>query len=200
MPGTQDLGTALGDADAGRITYEQLLEILQEAIDNGDILLEQNELLTTSILPLLDRGQLTRSGHVDEYEARMSRRLLDRLGNTEPSEAGSGSEGHSDSRKASALETRRLQIAAGLVVLILLSWDWLASLTIAAPLIFAAAILFWLFAPFWLSDSSEGPSEIEKITARLRELRAREAGGEQVDREEWREIGARMKKAGLVDR
>jgi hypothetical protein len=35
---TKHLGIAIADADAGRITRRQLLEIFQDAIENGDIL------------------------------------------------------------------------------------------------------------------------------------------------------------------
>ena len=67
---TKLLRAVISDADAGRITHDRLFEILQEAIDNGDILLESNELYVVgTVLPFIDQGFLKRSEYVDEFEA-----------------------------------------------------------------------------------------------------------------------------------
>lgn len=69
---TKMLEIAVSDSDAGRITQVQLLSIFQEAIDNGDILEEANEFCVVAhVFPLLDRGALRSSKHVDTFEARM---------------------------------------------------------------------------------------------------------------------------------
>lgn len=69
---TKMLEIAVNDCDAGRITPVQLISIFQEAIDNGDILEEENEFCAVvHILPLIDRGALRSSEHVATFEARM---------------------------------------------------------------------------------------------------------------------------------
>jgi hypothetical protein len=70
---TKMLGIAISDCDARRITPEQLLAILQEAVDNGDILEEANEFhVVACVVPLIDRGILRASEHVQVFEARMN--------------------------------------------------------------------------------------------------------------------------------
>lgn len=70
---TKLLGIAIADADAGRITHRQLLEIFQEAIDNGDILEERNEeYVVAAVFPLIDAGVLQPSIHVEALERRMN--------------------------------------------------------------------------------------------------------------------------------
>lgn len=71
---TKNLGIAIADADAGRITKKHLLEIFQDAIDNGDILLQDNEFVGVTIMPLIDKGVLHRSSFVDEFEKRMNQK------------------------------------------------------------------------------------------------------------------------------
>jgi hypothetical protein len=69
---TKMLGIAINDCDAGRITKKQLLEIFQDAIDNGDILEPDNEHDVVSIiLPLVNRGLLRSSPHLKTFEDRM---------------------------------------------------------------------------------------------------------------------------------
>jgi hypothetical protein len=73
---TKMLDVAVADCDAGRITPTQLISILQEAIDNGDILEEQNEFCVVSrILPGIDRGILSSSEHVVAFESRMAAKV-----------------------------------------------------------------------------------------------------------------------------
>ncbi len=89
---TKHIGIAINDADAGRITYQHLLKIFQEAIDNGDILLEENELYVVgTVLPLLDRDVLKRSPYVDDFEARMNATLQGWIRNRQDATAGMGS-------------------------------------------------------------------------------------------------------------
>ena len=69
---TKTLGIAVNDYDAGRITEQHLLSILQSAIDNGDVLLEENKFYTVSVIfPFLDRGILRPSQYTKEFEQRM---------------------------------------------------------------------------------------------------------------------------------
>jgi hypothetical protein len=70
---TRMLGVAVNDYDAGRISRGALLSIFQDAIDNGDIL-EDNNLVyvVTKVLPLVDAGLLRPSHHLDLFEARMA--------------------------------------------------------------------------------------------------------------------------------
>jgi hypothetical protein len=69
---TKMLEIAVNDCDAGRITPVQLISIFQEAIDNGDILEEENEFCVVAhVLPLIDRGALRSSEHVAIFESRM---------------------------------------------------------------------------------------------------------------------------------
>ena len=73
---TKMLEIAVNDCDAGRITPVQLISILQEAIDNGDILEEKNEFcVVVHVLPLIDRGALRSSAHVATFEARMGAKV-----------------------------------------------------------------------------------------------------------------------------
>ena len=73
---TKMLEIAVNDCDAGRITPVQLVSIFQEAIDNGDILKEENEFCVgVHILPLIDRGALRSSPHVATFEARMAAKV-----------------------------------------------------------------------------------------------------------------------------
>ena len=73
---TKMLEVAVNDCDNGRITAAQLMSVCQEAIDNGDILEEQNELhVVLVILPAIDRGILRTSEHVTKFEARMAAKV-----------------------------------------------------------------------------------------------------------------------------
>ncbi len=77
---TKLLGIAISDADAGRITRGQLLDIFQDAIDNGDILEDDNELyVVTAVVPLIDAGVLRPSDHVTTFERRMDTAVASRL-------------------------------------------------------------------------------------------------------------------------
>jgi hypothetical protein len=70
---TKLLGIAINDYEAGHVTPEHLLEIFQEAIDNGDILLPDNKLyVVAAVTPLLDRGILKPSQHTKKFEERMN--------------------------------------------------------------------------------------------------------------------------------
>jgi len=88
---TKMLGIAISDCDAGRISKKQLLEIFQDAIDNGDILEPDNELdVVAVVFPLVDDGVLQPSEHLKTFEDRMNRKVLERArasghGNTSPS-------------------------------------------------------------------------------------------------------------------
>lgn len=65
---TKMLGVAINDRDAGRITTEQMLSIFQEAIDNGDILEDDNDFyVTVAVIPLVDAGALRSSEHVTTF-------------------------------------------------------------------------------------------------------------------------------------
>lgn len=76
---TKMLGIAINDRDAGRITTEALLSIFQEAIDNGDILEEENELSAmVAVIPLVDRGVLKPSIHTDAFISKMNARMIAR--------------------------------------------------------------------------------------------------------------------------
>jgi hypothetical protein len=56
---TKMLGIAINNFDEGRLSHGQLLSILQEAIDNGDILVPDNELYAVAVvIPFIDRGVL----------------------------------------------------------------------------------------------------------------------------------------------
>jgi len=77
---TKMLDIAVNDCDEGRITPVQLMSICQEAIDNGDILEEANELhVILLVLPAIDRGVLKTSGHVATFEARMAAKVASEL-------------------------------------------------------------------------------------------------------------------------
>lgn len=70
---TKMLGIAINDCDEGRISPEQLVSILQEAIDNGDILLPDNEFCAVAVVfPFIDRGVLKPSQHTEALESRMN--------------------------------------------------------------------------------------------------------------------------------
>jgi hypothetical protein len=69
---TKMLEIAVNDCDAGRITPVQLISVFQEAIDNGDILEEENEFcVVVHVLPLINRGALRPSEHVSRFEERL---------------------------------------------------------------------------------------------------------------------------------
>lgn len=77
---TKNLGIAISDSDAGRITKEQLFEIFQEAINNGDINCESNEMYAVSVvLPLIDKGVLKQSKHTHSFEDKMNKKAMDFL-------------------------------------------------------------------------------------------------------------------------
>jgi hypothetical protein len=70
---TKLLGIAINDYDVGRLSHAQLLSILQEAINSGDILLPNNELYAVAaVIPLIDQGVLRPSQHTEEFESRMN--------------------------------------------------------------------------------------------------------------------------------
>lgn len=74
------LGIAVNDYDAGRISRAHLLQIFQGAIDNGDILLDDNQVyVVTHILPLVDAGLLRPSVHIRAFEERMNKMILNDL-------------------------------------------------------------------------------------------------------------------------
>lgn len=90
---TKMLGIAISDCDAGRISKKQLLEIFQDAIDNGDILEPDNELdVVGTVFPLVDDGVLQPSQHLKTFEDRMNKKLLAEL---------------SQARRAESRSTRR---------------------------------------------------------------------------------------------
>ncbi len=71
---TRMLGIAISDYDAGRISRGQLLSIFQGAIDNGDILEENNQMyVVANVLPLVDAGLLRSSEHLRTFEDRMNK-------------------------------------------------------------------------------------------------------------------------------
>ena len=75
---TKMLGIAISDFDAGRLSRKNLLLILQDAIDNGDILeLSNEDYVVTHVMPLIDEGVLTSSPAVAAFETRMDRRAMD---------------------------------------------------------------------------------------------------------------------------
>jgi len=77
---TKMLGVAINDADAGRITKAQLLNIFQEAIDNGDILEEANSLyVVAAVYPLLDAGVLKPSPHTNKFEDSMNASMAEKV-------------------------------------------------------------------------------------------------------------------------
>ena len=72
---TKHLGIAFSDAREGRITKEHLLDILQEAVENGDILLKENEShVTKTVIPLVQAGVLSTSVHIDAFKRRAGSR------------------------------------------------------------------------------------------------------------------------------
>lgn len=74
---TKMLDIAVNDHNAGRITSVQLISIFQEAIDNGDILEEENEFCVVAhVVPLLDRGALHSSAHVATFLEGMNAKAI----------------------------------------------------------------------------------------------------------------------------
>jgi hypothetical protein len=79
-PDTKNLRRAITGAAVGQISNDELLEIFQQAIDNGDVLEQDNRFfVATLILPLVEMGELKRSPHLDEYEERIKGTELGRL-------------------------------------------------------------------------------------------------------------------------
>lgn len=77
---TKTLGIAINDCDAGHISKQDLLSIFQAAIDNGDILTEDNQLyVVAAVLPLVDSGLLRSSEHIKVFEARMDQKVISRV-------------------------------------------------------------------------------------------------------------------------
>jgi hypothetical protein len=75
---TKMLGIAVSDHDAGRITREHFISILQAAINNGDILLDANQPYVVAIVyPLLDAGALRPSKHTKGFEDNMNEKAQD---------------------------------------------------------------------------------------------------------------------------
>ena len=75
---TKTLQIAINDCDAGRLSKKHLLEVFQEAIDNGDILEPDNELAVVgAVLPLVDNGALQPSEHLKAFEGRMNQKATD---------------------------------------------------------------------------------------------------------------------------
>jgi hypothetical protein len=69
---TRKLGVAINDHDAGRISRGHLTAILQAAIDNGDILEDDNqEYVVAVVYPLVNAGLLRPSEHLRAFEDRM---------------------------------------------------------------------------------------------------------------------------------
>lgn len=67
------LGMAITGREAGRITDEQLNKVFQDAIDNGDILLDENHsYVVSTILPLVGRGALRSSDYLVEFERQVA--------------------------------------------------------------------------------------------------------------------------------
>lgn len=70
---TKMLGIAVSDMEARRITRKQFLSIMQEAVDNGDILLPENEMtVVTVVIAMLDEGLLKHSNYSRQFEERMN--------------------------------------------------------------------------------------------------------------------------------
>jgi hypothetical protein len=68
---TKLLGIAFADAKSGRITEDQLHEIVQEALDNGDILADDNEpYVLTDVHGLVRAGAVVPTRHLHEAERR----------------------------------------------------------------------------------------------------------------------------------
>jgi len=66
---TRALGNAIRDCGTGRVSERQLFAIFQEALDNGDILLEGNRyFIAPVILPLVAAGVLRSTNHLREFE------------------------------------------------------------------------------------------------------------------------------------
>jgi len=72
---TKHLGIALSDAVAGNIKEEHLLDIFQESINNGDILLEDNEkVVLENIVPLIEEGSLNSSKYFEKLKRRIGKK------------------------------------------------------------------------------------------------------------------------------
>ena len=70
---TERLDVVVDDMDARRITREHFLAIVQDAINNGDILLPENTLMGVAVvMPLLDKGLVKPSDHSRAFEERMN--------------------------------------------------------------------------------------------------------------------------------
>lgn len=77
---TKMLGIAINDYDEGKLSRKQLISIFQEAIDNGDILLPDNELyVVAAVFPLLDKGILKPFQHSGAFESRMNKQSAELL-------------------------------------------------------------------------------------------------------------------------
>jgi len=75
---TKMLGIAINDYDAGRLSPEQLIAIVQEAIDNGDVLLPDNEFYAAAVVnPMIDSGVLKPVGHTEALESRMNKKAAE---------------------------------------------------------------------------------------------------------------------------
>ena len=75
---TRHLGIAISDHEAGRLSRRHLVQIFQDAIDNGDLLLPENEFyVTTYVVPLIDAGELHPGPAVGEFEQRMNKKAAE---------------------------------------------------------------------------------------------------------------------------
>ena len=77
---TKELRIAISDADSDRITKQHLNDIFQEAIDNGDILSEENLCeenlfqVVSALFPLIDQGLLRQSAYLKEFEYHINKK------------------------------------------------------------------------------------------------------------------------------
>ena len=113
---TKNLGIAVSDCEAGRITNSRFISILQGAIDNGDILLEANKFYVVSaVLPLLDAGTLQPSKYTVEFEQRM---------NTELAELASKSRESQMSKSGSLedIQRQKTNLAIGVIAIAIIAY------------------------------------------------------------------------------
>jgi hypothetical protein len=75
---TERLDAAISEHNRGALDKARMLQIFQEAVDNGDILLEANQLAVVAhVLPLLDAGILKPSKHVSAFGQQMDTLMRD---------------------------------------------------------------------------------------------------------------------------
>ena len=83
-------------------------------------------------------------------------------------------------------------LAVALVGAIFVAWEWIESTTIPAGVGVLLLIVLWLSSLF-RPIGDKGSGELSELTRSLRDLRRRAEQGEEVSREEWAELGHRMK-------